>query len=167
MSLTLLIEDPLWFLLLYFLWGTPMKGPSLLFLLALITSIITYPLTYLCRGVYRYLGENKEEWEGWKKELSSCIIGSFILWVAIRLWYVAMGSYFITDIFGFITWILVSGVIGYLIYLGGKKLHRWIIEKWTMPTPLSIFITNYITNFIVWFILYLLIVVIGKSGVAP
>ncbi|MFW5902263.1 MAG: hypothetical protein ACOCTT_00030 [archaeon] len=159
----IIIENPLLFLLMTFITGSLRNGPIFLTLLAVMTSIFTYPFIFLGIWILKKQMMKIEEFNDWQKELVTVISLSFIFWILIRVWYVLAGSSFITDIPGFIAWALITGFVAYLFYLGAKKTHLIFTDKWEMPKPLSYFIVNYAFNLIGWILLYIIIIVISMD----
>jgi len=162
-----IIQDPLGTLFLTFLIGSLRYGPVFLGLLSLITSVITYPFIFIGKWMLKRPFEELEleDLKKWQKELIIVISLSLIFWILVRAWYALAGSSFVTDIPGFLVWVLITGFIAYLIYSGAKKAHSKFTERWTMPNPLSYFVMDYGFNLIMWVILYILIIVISlESG---
>ncbi len=152
----LIVENPLMFLFLYFLRTISVHHIPSLLSLALLTTSLSYPLIYLGRITYEKILVDQEKW---KRELVTSIVVSFVFWFLLRLWYLLAGSVFTTSIVGLLIWIVISGTLFYLIYLLGVKVHGKIVERWTMPLPISILVSNYIVNLIAWIVLYVLMLI--------
>ncbi len=165
---SIVVENPLLFLFMSFITGSLRHGPIFLLVLALITAVITYPFIFLGKWVFKEFSERLKELEKWQNKLLTTLTLSLILWLLIRAWYALTGSSFIVDIPGFIAWVLITGLIFHIFYLGAKIIHSKIIEKWTMPSVISYFLIDYIFNLIGWIILYVAIVVISMdTGIPP
>jgi len=162
---SIMTQDPLGFLFMTFIVGSLRQGPVFLALLSLLTSIVIYPFIYIGKWTFKRFMEEVEELRKWQKELVVVIAMSALFWILVRAWYVLIGSSFVTDVAGFLAWILITGFIAYLFYLSAKKAHSRFTDSWTMPRPISYFIVNYGFNLIGWIILYILIIVISlESG---
>lgn len=154
----LILEDPIGFLILYFLFVTQTQGPQTLLLLSLITSTLLYPFIYI--GKYLMKKWRVEEREKWKDELKTFIVVSIIFWVIIRAWYFLQGNTFTESVPKMFIWMLFSGLLTYGIYRAIKPLYQKLTNKWEMPSPIALFVMNYIVNLLGWIVLYLLIIVI-------
>lgn len=157
----LVLKDPLTFIFFYFLKGVAGVSIASLLLLSLMTTVVSYPFIYIGE---RIRGKILKDEIKWKRDLATSIIISFLFWTLFRVWYVLMGSMFTTDFLGFLTWIVISGFIFYLLYLTGEKIHSKITDLWEMPLPISILITSYAVNLLAWIVLYI-VMIINVGGV--
>lgn len=81
-----LIKDPLGFLFLYFAAGITAEGVVSLLKLALVTSIVAFPLVLLARFVHKKIAER---WQVPPVLLAYVVtlIASLAFWLAFWLWY--------------------------------------------------------------------------------
>ncbi len=159
MVLPLIIENPLGYLFLYLFVESPTNPITTLLVLSLITTLFAYPFLYFGKFLLQKVEEKWSEWRKWKQEFLTAFTVNLCFWIFIRLWYVVMGNAFTTDLFGLVRWIVFTGILGYLIYLLGKRVHRKMTERWEMPFPISLLIVIYLMNLLIWVILYFIIIV--------